>query len=168
MALVLRLTTLSYVVAYANARWFQMGSNAGDWAPVTPTVGVSSTLRHDELISKTTSAPERRPLDRELRRRDEAMSTICGYSVDNLDGMSMRDGWFFVALRNRLTNGIFPLRPTGPAVTCDSGEFCRLDRTLGIVGCCTEKNPRDCIVPTTCLESSDSAQWSGGPLTTYW
>ncbi|KAJ3579976.1 hypothetical protein NPX13_g589 [Xylaria arbuscula] len=74
-----------------------MGSNAGDWAPVTPTVGVSSTLRHDELVSRTTSAPERRPLDRELRRRDEATSTICGYSADNLDGMSKPAGQFFTA-----------------------------------------------------------------------
>ncbi|KAI0514422.1 hypothetical protein F5B22DRAFT_240314 [Xylaria bambusicola] len=140
MALVLRLTTLSYVVAHANARRFQMGSSAGDWAPVTPTVQVSSTLRLDEWIPKTTSAPERRPFDWELRRRDDAKSAICGYSADNLNG---------------------------PAITCESGEFCRLNSILGIVGCCTETNPRGCIVPTTCLESSASAQWSGDPLTTY-
>ncbi|KAI3334337.1 hypothetical protein F4824DRAFT_211943 [Ustulina deusta] len=139
MALALRLTTLSYVVAHANARWFQMGSSAGDWAPVTPTAG-ASTLRPDEWAPRTTSAPDRRPFDWELRRRDDGMSTICGYSVGNLDG---------------------------PAVTCDSGKVCRLDRVLGIVGCCTGTNPRGCIVPTTCLESSRSAQWSGDPLTIY-
>ncbi|GAW12714.1 hypothetical protein ANO14919_020840 [Xylariales sp. No.14919] len=139
MALALRLTTLSYVVAHANARWFEMGSNAGGWAPVTPTTE-PTTSGSDEWAPKTTSAPDRRPLDWELRRRDDSTSTICGYSVGNLDG---------------------------PAVTCDSGEFCRLDSVLGIVGCCTETNPRGCIVPTTCLESSRSTQWSGDPLTTY-
>ncbi|KAI1422143.1 hypothetical protein F5Y12DRAFT_645949 [Xylaria sp. FL1777] len=139
MALVLRLTTLSYVVAHANARRFQMGSDAGDWAPVTPTVQ-SSTLRPDELVPKTTSAPDRPPFDWELRRRDDGTSATCGYSVDNLDG---------------------------PAVTCDSGEVCGLDRGFSIVGCCTATNPRSCTVPTTCLESSMSAQWSGDPRTTY-
>ncbi|KAI0436195.1 hypothetical protein F4803DRAFT_567048 [Xylaria telfairii] len=137
MALALRLTALSYVVAHANARWFQTGINAGDWAPVTPT-SEPATSSADEWIPKTTSAPHRRPF--ELRRRDDGSPTICGYSVDNLNG---------------------------PAVTCDSGEFCRLDRVLGIVGCCTEANPRGCIVPTACLESSKSAQWSGDSLTTY-
>ncbi|TGJ79575.1 hypothetical protein E0Z10_g9184 [Xylaria hypoxylon] len=139
MALALRLTTLSYVVVHANARRFQRGLDAGDWAPVTPTTE-PATSGPDERISKTTSAPDRWPLDGELRRRDDSTSTICGYSVDDLDG---------------------------PAVTCDNGGFCRLDRVLGIVGCCTETNPRGCIVPTTCLESSRSAQWSGDPLTTY-
>ncbi|KAI0459855.1 hypothetical protein F5B21DRAFT_200043 [Xylaria acuta] len=139
MALAIRLTTLSYVVAHANARWSQTADNAGDWAPVTPT-REPATSSPDEWIPKTTSAPERPPFDWELRRRDDSSPTICGYSVDDLDG---------------------------PAVTCDSGEFCRLDKVLGIVGCCTETNPRGCIVPTTCLESSKSAQWSGDPLTTY-
>ncbi|KAI8951318.1 hypothetical protein F4801DRAFT_578534 [Xylaria longipes] len=139
MALALRLTTLNYVVAHANARWFQTGVNAGDWAPVTPT-REPATSSPDKWLPKTTAAPDRRPLGWELRRRDDSSPTICGYSVDNLDG---------------------------PAVTCDSGEFCRLDRVLGIVGCCTETNPRGCIVPTTCLDSSKSAQWSGDPLTTY-
>ncbi|KAI1351765.1 hypothetical protein F5Y01DRAFT_314489 [Xylaria sp. FL0043] len=142
MALALRLTALSYVVAHANARRFQMGSSTGDWTPVTPTVEAPTLRPDDEWVPKTTSAPDRRPSDWELRRRDGDMSTICGYSADNLDG---------------------------PAVTCDgdNGEFCRLDRVLGIVGCCTETNPRGCIVPTTCLESTRSAQWSGDPLTTY-
>ncbi|KAI1753482.1 hypothetical protein F4782DRAFT_77701 [Xylaria castorea] len=143
MALALRLTALSYVVAHADARWFQTVVDAGDWAPVTPTSSEPATLSPDKWIPKTTSAPDRRPFDDwELRRRDggSSSSTICGYSVDDLDG---------------------------PAVTCDSGEFCRLDRVLGIVGCCTQTNPRGCIVPTTCLESSKSAQWSGDPLTTY-
>ncbi|KAI0490648.1 hypothetical protein F4859DRAFT_15613 [Xylaria cf. heliscus] len=139
MAPALRLTALSYLVAHANARWFQTGSNAGDWAPVTPTSQPAASSP-DEWIPKTTSAPERRPFDWELRRRDDSSPTVCGYSVGDLDG---------------------------PAVTCDSGEFCRLDKVLGIVGCCTATNPRGCIVPTTCLESSKSAQWSGDPLTTY-
>ncbi|KAI1312783.1 hypothetical protein F5Y03DRAFT_339148 [Xylaria venustula] len=139
MALALRLTTLSYVVAHANALWFQTGSNAGDWAPVTPTAE-APTLRSGQWIPKTTSAPDRRPFDWELRRRDDGMSAVCGYSVDDLDG---------------------------PAVTCDSGESCGLDSDLRIVGCCTATNPRGCIVPTTCLESSRSAQWSGDPLTAY-
>ncbi|KAI0193951.1 hypothetical protein EV127DRAFT_231756 [Xylaria flabelliformis] len=139
MALALRLTALSYVVAYTDARWFQTAVDAGDWAPVTPT-SEPATSSPDKWTPKTTSAPDRRPLDWELRRRDGSSSTICGYSVGNIDG---------------------------PAVTCDSGEFCRLDKVLGIVGCCTQTNPRGCIVPTTCLESSKSAQWSGDPLTTY-
>jgi hypothetical protein len=84
MALALRLTALSYAVARANARWFQTDSDAGDWAPVTPTAE-PATLNPDEWASKTTPAPDRRPYDFELRRRDGSMSTICGYSVDEPD-----------------------------------------------------------------------------------
>ncbi|KAI1193813.1 hypothetical protein F5X97DRAFT_27593 [Nemania serpens] len=139
MALALRLTALSYVVAQANARWFQAGSNAGDWTPVTPTAG-RPTSSPDEWIPKTTSAPDRRPRDGELQRRDDNGPAICGYSANT---------------------------PDGPPVTCDNGGYCRLDRVYGIVGCCTETNPRRCIVPTACLEFSKSTQWSGDPLTTY-
>ncbi|KAI0408248.1 hypothetical protein F4802DRAFT_619414 [Xylaria palmicola] len=141
MALARPLTALTYlyVVAHADAQRFQTGSNAGDWTPVTPTAQ-HVTLSVDEWVPKTTSAPDRRLSEWELRRRADSSSSVCGYSADNLDG---------------------------PAVTCDSGESCRLDRVLGIVGCCTGTNPRACIVPTTCLESSESARWSGDPLTTY-
>ncbi|KAI0120139.1 hypothetical protein GGR51DRAFT_12097 [Nemania sp. FL0031] len=139
MALALRLTALSYVVAHANARWFQTGANAGEWAPVTPTAE-RVTSSPGDWLPKTTSAPDRPPLDWELRRRDDDTSTICGYSVGNLDG---------------------------PPITCDGGGYCNLDRDLSIVGCCTETNPRACNVPTTCLEFSQSSQWSGDPLTTY-
>ncbi|KAI1192014.1 hypothetical protein F5B17DRAFT_126427 [Nemania serpens] len=139
MALALRLTALSYVVVQANARCFQAGPNAGDWTPVTPTAG-RHTSSSDEWIPKTTSAPDRRPRNGEFQRRDDNTPTICGYSVN---------------------------MPDGPPVTCDSGGFCRLDRVLSIVGCCTVTNPRGCIVPTACLEFTKSAQWSGDPLTTY-
>ncbi|KAI1155690.1 hypothetical protein F4825DRAFT_8443 [Nemania diffusa] len=139
MALALRLTALSYVVAHANARWFYTSPDAGEWAPVTPTTR-RATLSPDEWLPKTTSAPDRTPRDWELRRRDDNTSSICGYSADNLDG---------------------------PPVTCDSGGYCNLDRSHSIVGCCTESNPQDCMVPTACLEFSQSSQWSGDPLTTF-
>ncbi|GAP89114.1 hypothetical protein SAMD00023353_0902300 [Rosellinia necatrix] len=139
MALALRLTALSYVVARAEARWFQTGSDAGDWTPATPTAE-PATLSPDEWAPKTTSAPRGRPLDWGLRRRGEISPAVCGYPVDDSRG-----------------------RP----ITCGSGESCRLDRISSIVGCCTETNPRGCIVPTTCLEASNSAQWSGDSLTVY-
>ncbi|KAI1175466.1 hypothetical protein F4777DRAFT_598523 [Nemania sp. FL0916] len=138
MALALRLTALSCAVALVKARWLQPGASAGDWAPATPTAQ-HATLPSDEWPPQTTSAPgRRRPLDGELRRRVD--TSVCGYSVGNLDG---------------------------PAVTCDGGGLCRLDQDLGIVGCCTEPNPRGCIVPTTCLDFTKSSRWSGDPLTTY-
>ncbi|TRX95418.1 hypothetical protein FHL15_003749 [Xylaria flabelliformis] len=87
MALALRLTALSYVVAYTDARWFQTAVDAGDWAPVTPT-SEPATSSPDKWTPKTTSAPDRRPFDWELRRRDGSSSTICGYSVDDLDDKS--------------------------------------------------------------------------------
>ncbi|KAF2967902.1 hypothetical protein GQX73_g5665 [Xylaria multiplex] len=89
MALALRLTALSYVVAHANARWFQTGANAGSWAPVTPTTEPTAS-GPDEWVPKITSAPDRWPLDWELRRRDDSTSTICGYSANNLDGCAAK------------------------------------------------------------------------------
>ncbi|KAI0198491.1 hypothetical protein F4808DRAFT_259567 [Astrocystis sublimbata] len=140
MALALRLTILSCVVAHTKARAFQAAINAGDWTPPATPAGGHATSGPDGWVPKTTPAPVKRPLDWGLGRRDDSSPTICGYSADNLNG---------------------------PAITCESGEFCRLNKDFGIVGCCTATNPRGCIVPTTCLESSNSAQWSGDPLTTY-
>lgn len=84
MALALRLTALTYVVACVDARWFQTGPDAGDWTPVTPTAE-PATSNSEEWLPRITSAPDRRPLDLRLRERDDSTSTICGYSADDLD-----------------------------------------------------------------------------------
>ncbi|KAI8625333.1 hypothetical protein F5Y19DRAFT_267920 [Xylariaceae sp. FL1651] len=140
MALVLRLTALSYAVGHAGARWFQAGSDAGDWAPMTPTTEPTS-LNPEGWVPKITPAPGRPSSDFELRRRDNDTATICGFPVDDL---------------------------SGPAITCNGGAYCKLDHLSKVVGCCAETlNPLFCTVPTTCLESTRSAQWSGDSLTTY-
>ncbi|KAI1822896.1 hypothetical protein F4861DRAFT_540511 [Xylaria intraflava] len=142
MALALRLTALSYVVAHANARWFHTDPDSGDRTPVTPTAK-PTTLSSEQLWApKITAPPDEQPIDWDLRRRDDGADTICGYEVGAGN-------------------------PLSSPVTCGSGEICGLDRRLGIVGCCTGTNPRGCVVPTTCLESSQSTQWTGDALTTY-
>ncbi|KAI2643532.1 hypothetical protein GGS21DRAFT_21498 [Xylaria nigripes] len=143
MALALRLTALSYVVAHANARWFHTSPGSGDWAAVTPTSEPAALNSEQLWTSKTTAAPDRPLVEGKLRlRRDDGLSSICGYYV----GTNI---------------------PRSSSITCASDEFCGLDRRLGIVGCCTGSNPRSCAVPTACLDSSKSAQWTGDPLTTY-
>jgi hypothetical protein len=89
MALALRLTALSYAVARADARWFQTRPDAGDWAPVTPTAEIA-TQKPEGLVPVTTPGPGRPPSALELRRRDDSMSTICGYSDDSLGSMCNR------------------------------------------------------------------------------
>ncbi|KAI0398263.1 hypothetical protein F5Y17DRAFT_473445 [Xylariaceae sp. FL0594] len=141
MALALRLTVLIYAVARADARWFYTRPDAGDWAPVTPTAEFA-TLNPERWEPATTPGPGRPTSPLELRRRDESgMSAICGYSDDSLGS---------------------------PAVSCGVGEFCRPDRQYAVVGCCSAANPRGCIVPTMCLDSTQSTRWStADPLTTY-
>ncbi|KAI1438533.1 hypothetical protein GGR50DRAFT_691064 [Xylaria sp. CBS 124048] len=143
MALALRLTALSYVVAHANARWFHTSSDSGNWTPVTPTAGPETLRSEPRWAPKITAAPDRQLVDWGLRGRDDkGLSTICGYEVGAGN-------------------------PLSSPVTCGGGELCGLNSRLGIVGCCTGVNPRSCVVPTTCLESSESAQWTGDSLTTY-
>ncbi|KAI1809599.1 hypothetical protein GGS20DRAFT_273390 [Poronia punctata] len=139
MALALRLTALSYAVARADARWFQGRPDVEDWAPVTPTAEPASSNTVG-WTTKTTTAPSGPPSTLELHGRDDrSISTICGYSDDN----------------------------SGPAVVCGSGEFCHLNSSLGIVGCCKAANPNECIISTACLDATESARGSEDARTTH-
>ncbi|KAI1326842.1 hypothetical protein F5Y16DRAFT_399962 [Xylariaceae sp. FL0255] len=141
MALKLRLITtvaLSFAFTHTDAQLVQtVGLNAGNWAPVTPTK--SATSNPEGWLPKTTPPPDRRPADWELRRRVDSNSSTCGYPVDNLNA---------------------------PAAVCDEG-ICMFNRRSGVVGCCTNTDPGGCVIPTACLNSTNSVPSTANALTTY-
>ncbi|KAI1342624.1 hypothetical protein F5Y15DRAFT_413132 [Xylariaceae sp. FL0016] len=138
MTSALRLTAWAHAIGLVHGRW--SGSEpAENWGPAIQTADAAA---FDPLgwTPKPTPAPGSRPHDSDLEKRDDSKESTCGFPVDDL---------------------------SSPAVTCQDQAYCMLDRYDGVVGCCTGQSPRDCTLPTTCLESTNSALWSGDPLTIY-
>ncbi|KAI0023542.1 hypothetical protein F4780DRAFT_54739 [Xylariomycetidae sp. FL0641] len=149
MAYALRLAALSYAIGPACGRRPQRADrNAGIWGPAERTGDVMAS--NPSGTSPTpTPTPAPAPAadlqlllpDPDLRKRDgDSRTTLCGYPADDL---------------------------SSPAITCNGQSYCYFDRHEGVVGCCTEQDVNDCTLPSVCLESTATAQWSGDPATIY-
>ncbi|KAI2629147.1 hypothetical protein GGS26DRAFT_115320 [Hypomontagnella submonticulosa] len=137
MTSALRLATLSTAIAIACANassLFWSGHHAGIWGPAKDTVGPAE-IDPVGWTPKPTAPPGAKPFDFELRRRQQTTTTItavatCGFPVDN---------------------------KSAPAITCDEGAYCFEVAADAAAGCCTERNRRDCKIPTTCVETRREA-----------
>ncbi|KAI0157881.1 hypothetical protein GGR52DRAFT_179861 [Hypoxylon sp. FL1284] len=141
MTSVLRLATLSYAVGLVDASLLaRTDRHAENWGPARQTAGLSDT---DPVgwTPKPTAPPGAKPLDFDLRRRQQSASSpdTCGYPTDNI---------------------------SAPAITCSDGAYCHAMQVQNVAGCCTEANRRNCRVPTTCIEStrSQASQSAAGTL----
>ncbi|KAI1772932.1 hypothetical protein F4818DRAFT_128854 [Hypoxylon cercidicola] len=129
MTSVLRLATLSYAIALVDAGFlFWSDRDAGNWGPAKHTAGLTE-IDPVGWTPKPTAPPGAKPLDLDLRRRQQTVMNTCGYPADNI---------------------------SAPAITCSNGEYCHAMEWQSVAGCCSEANRRDCRVPTTCIESTRS------------
>ncbi|OTB06190.1 hypothetical protein M426DRAFT_10007 [Hypoxylon sp. CI-4A] len=155
MTTALRLATLSYAIALADAsnRLLLLRSgiqNAGNWGPASDTAAgaaaaaaTATTTQLDPVgwTPKPTAPPAANPFDLDLRRRQQTTAAFgvsseqtCGYPVDDDSDES--------------------------AITCSAGGYCFLREAAGVAGCCTESDRRNCRIPTTCIESQASTYQS--------
>ncbi|RYP24464.1 hypothetical protein DL765_000484 [Monosporascus sp. GIB2] len=125
MASLVRLTVLGCAIATVNGRWFQSSDNAQSWNPALET-GQNTDPDPPEWTPKPTPAPGSNNLGLELRQDDDYSIAICA------------TGYGF-ALE-------YP-------ITCGRGSFCSADEENERVGCCSERDAADCIIPTTCVEA---------------
>ncbi|KAI1391537.1 uncharacterized protein F4822DRAFT_397032 [Hypoxylon trugodes] len=129
----------------------EINSNAedggiGNWGPADISIGVAG-IDPEGWTPKPTAPPGAKPYDLELRRRQRTTATptttiattaittsastdTCGYPLDNL---------------------------SEPVVSCTGSNYCYANARYGAAGCCSSANRRDCIVPTTCIESQPTA-----------
>ncbi|KAI4862121.1 hypothetical protein F4820DRAFT_35819 [Hypoxylon rubiginosum] len=133
MTSVLRLATLSYAIALVDASFllFWSDRDVGNWGPATQTAGLTE-IDPVGWTPKPTAPPGAKPLDFDLRRRQQttaASASTCGFPADNI---------------------------SAPAITCSNGEYCLAMQWQSVAGCCSEAERRDCRVPTTCIESTRS------------
>ncbi|KAI1503564.1 hypothetical protein F5X99DRAFT_406877 [Biscogniauxia marginata] len=140
MTSVLRLTLLSFAVRCVDGTWFQMGEGAANWGPPKQTAADTTEFNPLLRTPKPTPAPGGRLFHIDLRQADSSRSSTCGFPVDDL---------------------------SRPAASCQDSAYCVLNRWELVVGCCTLSNSRNCVVPTTCLESTQSQAGSGDPGTIY-
>ncbi|KAI6084791.1 hypothetical protein F4821DRAFT_166962 [Hypoxylon rubiginosum] len=139
MTSVLRLATLSYAIALVDASflfWTDRDAGNGNWGPAKQTAGLTE-IDPVGWTPKPTAPPGAKPLDLDLRRRQQtsvSSAATCGFPADNI---------------------------SAPAITCSNGEYCLAMQWQSVAGCCSESNRKDCRVPTTCVESltgTDSTQ----------
>ncbi|KAI0833075.1 hypothetical protein F5Y06DRAFT_307391 [Hypoxylon sp. FL0890] len=142
MTSALRLATLSYAIARVDASLLFWSGNhhAGNWGPAKDTVGAAE-IDPVGWSPKPTAPPGAKPLDHELRRRQQTTTTVlntatCGYPVNN---------------------------SSAPAISCADGAYCF--QTEGVAGCCSEANRHDCRIPTTCVESTQSSSFTSNART---
>ncbi|KAI1489069.1 hypothetical protein F5X96DRAFT_642433 [Biscogniauxia mediterranea] len=141
MTSLLRLTLLSFAVGFVDGRRFQRGEGPGNWGLPKQTVAADTTAFNPlARTPKPTPAPELRLLHLDPRQADSSRDSTCGFPVDD---------------------------PSRPAASCQDSGYCVFNRWELVVGCCTLSNSQNCVVPTTCLESTRSSIWSGDPGTTY-
>ncbi|KAI1801379.1 hypothetical protein F4811DRAFT_534639 [Daldinia bambusicola] len=132
----LRLASLSYAITNVDASLLSpSGHHAGNWGPAKDAVA-ASPIDPVGWPPKPTAPPALEPLDFQLRRRQDRTTTTttasiatCGYPADNISAQ---------------------------AITCSWGGYCYEAQTALAAGCCTERNRRNCRIPTTCLESTQS------------
>ncbi|OTA67927.1 hypothetical protein K449DRAFT_388724 [Hypoxylon sp. EC38] len=136
MTSALRLASLSYAIARVDASllFWSRNHDAGNWGPARDTVGAAG-LDPVGWSPKPTAPPGAKPLDHDLRRRQQTTTVIntatCGYPVDNT---------------------------SAPAISCSDGAYCFQAR--GVAGCCSEANRRNCRLPTACVESTRSSSYT--------
>ncbi|KAI0112700.1 hypothetical protein F4776DRAFT_346868 [Hypoxylon sp. NC0597] len=141
MTSALRLASLSYAIARVDASLLFWSGNhdAGNWGPARDTVGAAE-LDPVGWTPKPTAPPGAKPLDHDLRRRQQTTTEIntatCGYAIDN---------------------------SSAPAISCSDGAYCFQAR--GVAGCCSEANRRNCRIPTACVESIRSSSYTSNSET---
>ncbi|KAI0471646.1 hypothetical protein GGR56DRAFT_83160 [Xylariaceae sp. FL0804] len=139
MASALRLAALSCALGRVHGRWIENmdGAGAANWGPATQTAANTAGQNPLAWTPRPTAAPVG-PHDLDLFRRDGSRQSTCGFPAQDL---------------------------SSPAVTCPSPSYCQFDPQALVVGCCTAADPADCKLPTTCLDSTQATDFTGGAST---
>lgn len=91
MTSVLRLATLSYAIALVDASflfWTDRDAGNGNWGPAKQTAGLTE-IDPVGWTPKPTAPPGAKPLDLDLRRRQQtsvSSAATCGFPADNISG----------------------------------------------------------------------------------
>ncbi|RYO88058.1 hypothetical protein DL762_003943 [Monosporascus cannonballus] len=143
MASLVRVTVLGCAIATANSRWFQSSDDAQSWNPALET-GQNTDPDPPGWTPKPTPAPGPNNLGLELRQDDDySIATCATRFMSTLGGITQ----------------VYP-------VTCGRGSFCSADEENERVGCCSERDAADCIIPIACVEV-DLPPFRPDPSTMY-
>ncbi|RYP48875.1 hypothetical protein DL769_011152 [Monosporascus sp. CRB-8-3] len=144
MASLVRLTALGCAIITVNARWFKSSDDAQSRNPALET-GQNTDPDPPGWTPKPTPAPGSNNLGLELRQDDDySIATCATRFISTGDGITQE----------------YP-------IMCRRGSFCSADEENERVGCCSERDAADCIIPIACVEFALPPPFRPDPSTMY-